>query len=107
MGKKERTKPRTKPTAGGIWQCAGLAAAAAALAAAALRLAAPAGPQALAPQREYLEGLVSEIRTLQRARGTIQQAVADVGRDGAGKWLLFDEYHSRNVTAAFAELEWE
>jgi hypothetical protein len=49
MGKKERTKPRTKPTAGGIWQCAGLAAAAAALAAAALRLAAPAGPQALAP----------------------------------------------------------
>lgn len=64
-------------------------------------------PDALAPQRGYLEGIVTEIRALQRARGTIQQAVADVGRDAAGKWLLFDEYHSRNVTAAFAELEWE
>ncbi len=64
-------------------------------------------PDAMAPQRGYLEDLVTEIRALQRGRGTIQQAVADVGRDAAGKWLLFDEYHSRNVTAAFAELEWE
>ena len=64
-------------------------------------------PDALEPQRRYLERLVAEIRALQRARGTIQQAVDDVARDAAGQWLLFDEYHSRNVTAAFAELEWE
>jgi len=64
-------------------------------------------PDALAPQRAYLEGLVTQIRTLQRQLGTIQQAVDTVGRDAADQWLLFDEYHSRNVTAAFAELEWE
>jgi hypothetical protein len=23
------------------------------------------------------------------------------------KWKLFDYYHARNVTATFAELEWE
>ena len=64
-------------------------------------------PDAMEPQRRYLEGLVAEIRALQRSLGTIQQAVGEVGREGAGQWLLFDEYHSRNVTAAFAELEWE
>ncbi len=64
-------------------------------------------PEALEPQRQYLNGLVAEIRALQRARGTMQQAVSDVGQDAAADWVLFDEYHSRNVTAAFAELEWE
>ncbi len=64
-------------------------------------------PDAMEPQRRYLEGLVAEIRALQQARGTIQQAVGEVGQEAAGHWLLFDEYHSRNVTAAFAELEWE
>ena len=64
-------------------------------------------PDAMEPQRRYLEGLVAEIRALQRSLGTIQQAVGEVGQDAAGQWLLFDEYHSRNVTAAFAELEWE
>ena len=64
-------------------------------------------PDAMEPQRRYLQGIVAEIRALQGANGTIQQAVSEVGRDAATQWLLFDEYHSRNVTAAFAELEWE
>lgn len=64
-------------------------------------------PAPLAPQRRYLEGLVAEIRALQARRGTIQQAVATVGRDEADDWLLYEDYHSRNVTAAFAELEWD
>ena len=64
-------------------------------------------PDALMPQRRYLEGLVSEIREQQKSLGTIQQAVRQVGREEADQWILFDEYHSRNVTAAFAELEWE
>ncbi|NNG05909.1 MAG: quinoprotein relay system zinc metallohydrolase 2 [Inquilinus sp.] len=64
-------------------------------------------PEAMVAQRRYLEDLVTQIRTVQRARGTIQQAVEEVGRRHAERWVLFDEYHRRNVTAAFAELEWE
>ncbi len=39
--------------------------------------------------------------------GTIEQAIDTVGYQTSDRWLLFDEYHRRNVTAAFVELEWE
>jgi quinoprotein relay system zinc metallohydrolase 2 len=63
--------------------------------------------EALAAQSRYLEGLAAGIREIIRRRGTIEQAVAGVGREEAPRWLLFDDYHGRNVTAAFVELEWE
>jgi quinoprotein relay system zinc metallohydrolase 2 len=62
---------------------------------------------ALADQRRYLEAVASGVRGVIHQRGTIAQAVARVARDEAGRWLLFDAYHGRNVTAAFVELEWE
>jgi len=37
----------------------------------------------------------------------IEAAVKTVGRSERGKWLLFDDYHGRNVTQAFKEVEWE
>ncbi len=30
-----------------------------------------------------------------------------VGCDDAGQWLLVDPFHKRNVSAAYAELEWD
>jgi quinoprotein relay system zinc metallohydrolase 2 len=62
---------------------------------------------AMEVQRRYLERLANGIREVIRRRGTIEQAVAEVARDEAANWLLFDAYHGRNVTAAFVELEWE
>jgi quinoprotein relay system zinc metallohydrolase 2 len=64
-------------------------------------------PAALDPQLAYLTRLRDEIRAVLAAGGTLEQAVATVGQEERSKWLLFDEYHARNVTAAFAELEWE
>jgi hypothetical protein len=64
-------------------------------------------PAALEPQLAYLTRLRDEIRAVLAAGGTLEQAVATVGQEERSKWLLFDEYHARYVTAAFAELEWE
>ena len=62
---------------------------------------------ALARQRSYLETLATGIRRELRRGGDINQAVQTVGQEERGRWLLFDEYHGRNVTAGFVELEWE
>lgn len=62
---------------------------------------------AIARQQNYLEGLARGVREVIRRGGGIAQAVASVGLSARDRWELFDEYHGRNVTAAFAELEWE
>lgn len=64
-------------------------------------------PGALAEQERYLRRLLAETRSALRAKKTLQQAVDTVGGEERNRWLLFDAYHRRNVTAAFAELEWE
>jgi quinoprotein relay system zinc metallohydrolase 2 len=70
----------------------------------------PAGapwPAILEPQRRYLQALRDETRAAIRNRMTIQQAVPQVAADAARGWLLAEQVHRRNVTAAYAELEWE
>jgi hypothetical protein len=62
---------------------------------------------ALAAQTRYLKALLDGTRGALKARRTLAQAVEEVGWAERGRWLLFDDYHRRNVAAAYAELEWE
>ncbi|MFC0577104.1 quinoprotein relay system zinc metallohydrolase 2 [Paraburkholderia solisilvae] len=62
---------------------------------------------ALGAEEQYLARIVREVRAAIRQGQTMQQAVDTIGIDERGKWRLFDIYHRRNVTAAYAELEWE
>lgn len=62
---------------------------------------------AVARLEQYLTTVRDEARAAIKARRTIQQAVDEVGKSERGRWQLFDDYHRRNVTAAYAELEWE
>lgn len=55
----------------------------------------------------YLTTIREEIRLIIQDMGTIEEAIASVGQQEAEKWKLFEDYHRRNVTAAFVELEWE
>jgi len=64
-------------------------------------------PAALDAQERYLRTIQSDIRTLIAAGATIEYAVENAGRSEQGSWLMFDEYHPRNVVTAFSELEWE
>lgn len=61
----------------------------------------------LASQERYLRVLLTETRAAIKAGKTLTEAVESVGRAEKDRWLLFDEFHRRNVTAAYAELEWE
>ena len=65
------------------------------------------GPGAWRPQQAYLEALLHETRAALKSRKTLSQAVDSVGIRAASRWQLVERFHRRNVTAAFAELEWE
>jgi len=64
-------------------------------------------PDVLEPQRRYLESVTSDVRGLIEQGATIAAAPEKVAQSERSRWKLFDEFHARNVTAAFAELEWE
>jgi quinoprotein relay system zinc metallohydrolase 2 len=64
-------------------------------------------PAALDPQQRYLERLRDEIRATLRRGGTMERAMAGVAQDEAAYWVLFDDFHRRNIATAFHELEWE
>jgi quinoprotein relay system zinc metallohydrolase 2 len=64
-------------------------------------------PLALTMEERYLKMLQTEIRAAIKAGKTMEQAMAEVGQSARADWQLFDEFHKRNISTAFAELEWE
>jgi quinoprotein relay system zinc metallohydrolase 2 len=64
-------------------------------------------PAAAAPEQRYLEAVARDTRAAIRAGIGIANAYREVANSERSHWLLFDEYHPRNVTASYKELEWE
>ena len=64
-------------------------------------------PAAMDAQADYLNELLRDTRAALRERLTIQQAIERIGVAPAPPWRLTERFHRRNVTAAYAELEWE
>ena len=64
-------------------------------------------PDALEPERRYFDVLAADVEAAIDAGVPLSEAAKTAGRSEAGAWELFDEFNSRNATAAFAELEWE
>ena len=64
-------------------------------------------PEALTPEQRYLAAIAADVRKLIKDGKTLEDAIKTAGFSERDAWKLFDHYHVRNVTAAFAELEWE
>lgn len=64
-------------------------------------------PEAIEPVERYLSVIAADVRAQIKAGNSIEEAVRTAGQSEKDKWQLFDENNARNVTAAFAELEWE
>jgi quinoprotein relay system zinc metallohydrolase 2 len=64
-------------------------------------------PQSLQAEKNYLQILLSEIRKMIKKGQFIEEAIKKVGYSEQHKWKLFDQFHKKNVTTSFAELEWE
>ena len=67
---------------------------------------AAAWPDALASETRYLQALLVDVRAAIKAGRTLAETVESV-QPASGAWLLRDDFHRRNVSAAYAELEWE
>lgn len=64
-------------------------------------------PAASSDLERYLNVLLTETRGAIADNIGIEQAAETVGLAERGNWALFDDYHGRNVTKAYKELEWE
>ncbi|HKZ95639.1 MAG TPA: quinoprotein relay system zinc metallohydrolase 2 [Hyphomicrobiaceae bacterium] len=64
-------------------------------------------PAAAKALERYLDRVAGDVRRQIKDGRTLAEAAATAGVSEKGAWLLFEDYHARNVTAAFAELEWE
>ena len=64
-------------------------------------------PEALAPIKQYLQSIVDDVRRMIAEGKSMSEATKAAGRNERDAWILFEHFHARNVSAAFAELEWE
>jgi quinoprotein relay system zinc metallohydrolase 2 len=64
-------------------------------------------PAAMGAQAAYLNALLRDTRAALKSRWTLQQATERIAFEPRDTWRLTERFHRRNVTAAYAELEWE
>ncbi len=64
-------------------------------------------PGAPADERRYLQRLAQDTRGLIAQGVPLAAAVQTAGMTEKLQWQLFEEYNTRNATAAYSELEWE
>jgi hypothetical protein len=62
---------------------------------------------ALNHEKGYLLALQRDIRRLLKKGGALEDALKSAGYSEQSKWSLFDQHHRKNISTAFAELEWE
>jgi glyoxylase-like metal-dependent hydrolase (beta-lactamase superfamily II) len=64
-------------------------------------------PQALNPERRYLQALVDGASAALSQGKSVQEAIGQVALEEQPNWLLWDTAHAHNVIRVYEELQWE
>lgn len=64
-------------------------------------------PEAARPLKRYLGAVADDVRRMIKDGRPLAEASLSAAASEAQHWQMFADYHARNVSAAFAELEWE
>jgi len=64
-------------------------------------------PKGMQAEKRYLSTLLNDVRNLIKAGKYLEEALATAGYSEQGQWELFEQFHRKNISLAFAELEWE
>ena len=62
---------------------------------------------AINPMLNYFNNLIKQIRKYHNESKDLNFAINNTLVKNKHNWLLYEEYHPRNVSRAFTELEWE
>lgn len=63
--------------------------------------------EAFRPNLAYLRAVRKDVRAAVARGDPIEQAQTEAAEEATSGWELADQYHQRNVAAAYVELEWE
>lgn len=64
-------------------------------------------PASLQPEKQYLQYLQTEMRRAIKKRIFLEDVLNTVSYPDKDKWQLFADFHKKNLSSAYAELEWE
>ena len=63
--------------------------------------------EALQPMINYFDRLINSVREFHKSNKTLKEAQKNISKKNIEGWVLFEPYHSANITKTFTELEWE
>ncbi|MDC9728116.1 MAG: quinoprotein relay system zinc metallohydrolase 2 [Methyloprofundus sp.] len=64
-------------------------------------------PEGMQAQKQYLQQLAEKLRLKIKQGIYLETVLKEIDRSAAQDWLLFNDFHKKNLSSAYAELEWE
>ena len=64
-------------------------------------------PESMQPEKQYLQYLQKVIRSKIKKGIYMEEVIQTVGYPEKDQWQLFNDFHKKNLSSAYAELEWE
>jgi len=64
-------------------------------------------PESLQAEKHYLQKLASDVRAKIKQGKYLEDILQDNDSIDKAQWQLFNDFHKKNLSSAFAELEWE